>query len=88
MRVRMGGSTSGDARADVHHSPEPGQGIRMSVTAVERDAMRRALDLALNGPRGLNPQVGAVILSSGGEVLAFGWHRGAGTPHAEIDALS
>ena len=60
----------------------------MSVTAVERDAMHRALDLALNGPRGLNPQVGAVILSPAGEVLAFGWHRGAGTPHAEIDALS
>ena len=35
----------------------------MSATAAERDAMRRALDLALNGPRGLNPQVGAVILS-------------------------
>jgi diaminohydroxyphosphoribosylaminopyrimidine deaminase/5-amino-6-(5-phosphoribosylamino)uracil reductase len=60
----------------------------MSATEVERDAMRRALDLALKGPRGLNPQVGAVILSPGGEVLASGWHRGAGTHHAEIDALS
>jgi diaminohydroxyphosphoribosylaminopyrimidine deaminase/5-amino-6-(5-phosphoribosylamino)uracil reductase len=60
----------------------------MSATAVERDAMRRALDLALNGPRGLNPQVGAVILSPDGDVLASGWHRGAGTDHAEIDALS
>ena len=55
--------------------------------AVER-AMRRALQLALNGPRGVNPQVGAVILSPTGEVLAEGWHRGAGTPHAEIDALT
>ncbi|MDL9980244.1 bifunctional diaminohydroxyphosphoribosylaminopyrimidine deaminase/5-amino-6-(5-phosphoribosylamino)uracil reductase RibD [Microbacterium candidum] len=51
-------------------------------------AMRRALELALRGPRGVNPQVGAVILSPDGEVLAEGWHRGAGTPHAEVDALS
>lgn len=51
-------------------------------------AMRRALELAENGPRGLNPQVGAVILSPSGDVLAEGWHRGAGTPHAEVDALS
>ncbi|GAA2003547.1 diaminohydroxyphosphoribosylaminopyrimidine deaminase/5-amino-6-(5-phosphoribosylamino)uracil reductase [Microbacterium ulmi] len=50
--------------------------------------MRRALALAERGPRGVNPQVGAVILSPAGEVIAEGWHRGAGTPHAEIDALS
>ncbi len=36
----------------------------------------------------MNPQVGAVILSPAGDVLAEGWHRGAGTSHAEIDALS
>ncbi|WP_394279909.1 bifunctional diaminohydroxyphosphoribosylaminopyrimidine deaminase/5-amino-6-(5-phosphoribosylamino)uracil reductase RibD [Microbacterium sp.] len=60
----------------------------MSVTEAERDALRRAFALALNGPRGENPQVGAVILSPGGTVLAEGWHRGAGTPHAEVDALS
>src|SRR5690606_16742416 len=45
-------------------------------------------DLALRGPRGVNPQVGAVILSPDGEILAEGWHRGAGTAHAEVDALS
>lgn len=50
--------------------------------------MSRALALATNGPRGVNPQVGAVILSPDGEVLAEGWHRGSGTPHAEVDALS
>ncbi|MFC4140516.1 MULTISPECIES: bifunctional diaminohydroxyphosphoribosylaminopyrimidine deaminase/5-amino-6-(5-phosphoribosylamino)uracil reductase RibD [unclassified Microbacterium] len=60
----------------------------MTVTEAERDAMSRALALAANGPRGLNPQVGAVILSPAGEVLAEGWHHGAGTPHAEVDALS
>ena len=60
----------------------------MAVTEIERDAMRRALSLAANGPRGINPQVGAVILSPAGETLAEGWHRGAGTAHAEVDALS
>lgn len=60
----------------------------MAATDREREAMHRALTLALNGPRGLNPQVGAVLLSPAGEVLAEGWHRGAGTPHAEVDALS
>ena len=62
----------------------------MTTTALtEHDAMRRALELALRGPRhGVNPQVGCVLLSPDGDVLAEGWHRGAGTPHAEIDALS
>lgn len=54
----------------------------------ERAAMQLALALALRGPRGVNPQVGAVILSPSGEILAEGWHRGAGTAHAEVDALS
>ncbi|MCC4248350.1 MULTISPECIES: bifunctional diaminohydroxyphosphoribosylaminopyrimidine deaminase/5-amino-6-(5-phosphoribosylamino)uracil reductase RibD [Microbacterium] len=58
------------------------------ASAAETDAMRQALRLARNGPRGLNPQVGAVILSPAGDVLAEGFHRGAGTPHAEVDALS
>lgn len=60
----------------------------MSVNRRERDAMRRAFALARRGPRGVNPQVGAVILSDDGEVIAEGWHRGAGTAHAEVDALS
>jgi diaminohydroxyphosphoribosylaminopyrimidine deaminase/5-amino-6-(5-phosphoribosylamino)uracil reductase len=60
----------------------------MPATQTERDAMQHALVLAQNGPRGVNPQVGAVILSRDGVVLADGWHRGAGTSHAEIDALS
>ncbi len=33
-----------------------------------------------------NPLVGAVIVK-GGEVLSTGWHRAAGQPHAEIEAL-
>ncbi|WP_105566159.1 bifunctional diaminohydroxyphosphoribosylaminopyrimidine deaminase/5-amino-6-(5-phosphoribosylamino)uracil reductase RibD [Microbacterium halophytorum] len=60
----------------------------MAANEAERSAMARALELAERGPRGRNPQVGAVILSPAGDVLAEGWHRGAGTAHAEVDALS
>lgn len=52
-------------------------------------AMSRALELAQNSPAfGVNPQVGAVLIDAEGNILAEGWHRGAGTPHAEIDALN
>lgn len=60
----------------------------MAHSEAERAAMARALELAARGPRSRNPQVGAVILSPRGDVLAEGWHRGAGTAHAEVDALS
>lgn len=60
----------------------------MAVNETERRAMTRALELATRGPRGVNPQVGAVLLSPDGEIVAEGWHQGAGTPHAEVDALS
>lgn len=65
-----------------------GQVAAAALTRAEREALERALALAVRGPRGHNPQVGCVLLSSAGEVLAEGWHRGAGTPHAEVDALS
>lgn len=52
-------------------------------------AMRRALSLATHGPAvGANPQVGCVLLNADGVIVAEGWHRGAGTDHAEVDALS
>lgn len=51
--------------------------------------MRRAFALARRGPAGdPNPQVGCVILDAEGRIVSEGWHRGAGTPHAEVDALS
>jgi diaminohydroxyphosphoribosylaminopyrimidine deaminase/5-amino-6-(5-phosphoribosylamino)uracil reductase len=51
-------------------------------------AMSRALALAGNSPLyGENPQVGAVLINDAGEIIAEGWHKGAGTPHAEINAL-
>lgn len=34
-----------------------------------------------------NPSVGAVVVSATGEVLATGYHLGAGHAHAEVDAL-
>lgn len=53
------------------------------------DAMRRGFALARRGPANdPNPQVGCVILDPTGRIVAEGWHRGAGTPHAEVDALS
>jgi diaminohydroxyphosphoribosylaminopyrimidine deaminase/5-amino-6-(5-phosphoribosylamino)uracil reductase len=59
------------------------------------EAMTHAVELAHRGPsHGPNPQVGCVILApevlSQGRrrVLARGWHRGAGTLHAEADALA
>ncbi len=51
--------------------------------------MRQCLALAARG-RGRtapNPMVGAMIVR-GDEILAEGWHRSAGTAHAEVDALS
>ncbi|MFC0681998.1 bifunctional diaminohydroxyphosphoribosylaminopyrimidine deaminase/5-amino-6-(5-phosphoribosylamino)uracil reductase RibD [Lysobacter korlensis] len=52
-------------------------------------AMRHALALASHGPvTGGNPQVGCVLIDENGSRVAEGWHRGAGTAHAEVDALS
>jgi diaminohydroxyphosphoribosylaminopyrimidine deaminase/5-amino-6-(5-phosphoribosylamino)uracil reductase len=34
-----------------------------------------------------NPAVGAVIVSRRGKLLAKGWHRATGFPHAEIEAI-
>lgn len=52
-------------------------------------AMDRALELARRGPdRDDNPRVGCVLLGPDGQVIAEGWHRGAGTPHAEAAALA
>ncbi len=61
----------------------------MTGSETYETAMRRALVLAAQGPvTGGNPQVGCVLLDADGTIVAEGWHHGAGTPHAEIDALS
>jgi diaminohydroxyphosphoribosylaminopyrimidine deaminase/5-amino-6-(5-phosphoribosylamino)uracil reductase len=50
--------------------------------------MHRALDLAARGRYSVspNPMVGCIIVRDG-NVIAEGWHRRAGEPHAEIEAL-
>lgn len=60
-----------------------------AFTPAETAAMRRALDIAADPdvPAGPNPRVGCVLLSPDGRVVGEGHHRGAGTAHAEVDAL-
>lgn len=59
-----------------------------------REALAHAVAIAARGPAaGPNPRVGCVILAPGEgtdprRVLATGFHRGAGTPHAEVAALA
>ncbi len=52
------------------------------------DWMARALELAQRGPwPDPNPRVGCVIVDAEGAFVSEGFHRGAGTPHAEVVAL-
>ncbi len=62
----------------------------MQFSPAEQHAMRRALELAATPgvPLGPNPRVGCVLLDADGNAVAEGYHRGAGTPHAEAAALT
>ncbi len=57
--------------------------------ATDESFLRRALQLARRGVgrTSPNPKVGAVLVR-GGKVIGEGWHRRAGLPHAEVEALS
>ena len=74
----------GDCRRMEHFSDLP---------AVPRDVDERYMRLALRlarkglGKTSPNPAVGAVLVRDG-TVLSTGWHKRAGGPHAEIEALS
>lgn len=50
--------------------------------------MQRCLQLARNGAGAVapNPMVGAVLVQQG-HILAEGWHRAHGGPHAEVECL-
>lgn len=49
--------------------------------------IRRAIELAARSPQAdPNPRVGCVLVRDG-KVLGEGWHKGAGTDHAEVAAL-
>lgn len=60
------------------------------ASAAEVAAMRRALELAQSAgvPLAPNPRVGCVLLDASGVAIGEGFHRGAGTPHAEVDSLA
>ncbi|MFA6574546.1 MAG: bifunctional diaminohydroxyphosphoribosylaminopyrimidine deaminase/5-amino-6-(5-phosphoribosylamino)uracil reductase RibD [Nocardioides sp.] len=62
----------------------------MTFTPAEQAAMTRALELAATPgvPLGPNPRVGCVLLDASGVTVSEGYHRGAGTAHAEADALA
>lgn len=68
-------------------------GLAAASPSVLSDGDEAAMRLALSEARrgiGLtspNPPVGAVILNKEGTLLGSGWHRRAGLPHAEIEAL-
>jgi len=57
-------------------------------TMSDAQFMRLALRLARRGcgATSPNPMVGAVLVK-GGKIIGRGWHRRAGLPHAEIEAL-
>jgi diaminohydroxyphosphoribosylaminopyrimidine deaminase/5-amino-6-(5-phosphoribosylamino)uracil reductase len=85
--VRSVSASAENRIPDVTSSDQKIEEHRMTVDF--EPLMRHALSLAANGPSiGVNPQVGAVLVDEDGLVVAEGWHRGVGTPHAEVDALS
>lgn len=63
-------------------------GVVTAFSDQESAAMEAALQAALQGPRGANPLVGAVVVNPDGRQLVTGYHRGAGTAHAEADAIA
>jgi diaminohydroxyphosphoribosylaminopyrimidine deaminase/5-amino-6-(5-phosphoribosylamino)uracil reductase len=64
--------------------------MNINLATAEKDFqfMRLALRLARRGygATSPNPMVGAVLVK-GGKIIGRGWHRRAGLPHAEIEAL-
>lgn len=79
-------TTAGSAPRS-HPGPTEHDPIEHDVVARER-LMGRAIQEAARGVRGANPLVGAVIADAAGAVLHTGHHRGAGTAHAEADAIA
>lgn len=59
-----------------------------TFTELDHAFMHRALQLAARGLNTThpNPRVGCVIVQ-GSEIVGEGWHRKAGEPHAEVNAL-
>lgn len=59
------------------------------MNPIESAALMRAIDVAREAVRTYpNPQVGCVLLTPEGREISVGVHRGAGSDHAEVDALA
>src|SRR5690606_19429805 len=98
--VRRRWAPTGVRRRNLASSHPPSRplvprGRRTDVTTTvttRADALTAAMDHAVTlaergGSAGGNPRVGCVIVDAAGSARASGFHRGAGSPHAEIAAL-
>lgn len=56
----------------------------------DADYMQEAISCARNGQGCTrpNPPVGAVVVAPDGHIIGRGYHRKAGTPHAEVNAIA
>ncbi len=77
-----------DAFGGAMKTPRRAERKEETVMRTDSDYMRLALRLARRGygATSPNPMVGAVLVKAG-RVIGRGWHRRAGGPHAEIEAL-
>ncbi len=64
--------------------------LPVEADSLDQRYMRRCLELArqAEGRTSPNPVVGAVVLNKDGAVVGEGYHRKAGQPHAEVNALN
>lgn len=63
--------------------------VSIFAAVKSEELMQRCIQLAYNGAATVapNPMVGAVLVQ-GGRILAEGWHRAVGGPHAEVECLN
>ncbi|MEM9705842.1 MAG: bifunctional diaminohydroxyphosphoribosylaminopyrimidine deaminase/5-amino-6-(5-phosphoribosylamino)uracil reductase RibD [Pseudomonadota bacterium] len=81
----------GDAQVDKSNRTHPGRQSdthALESAAFDASMMRAAIELARRGEGGVspNPLVGAIIVKNG-DVIGEGWHKRAGSAHAEVNAI-
>jgi len=89
VRLRNNGCKPGPERCRQHPSTRfYSLAMTRTITTADPAFLRQALRLARRGygSTSPNPMVGAVLVKDG-KIIARGWHRQAGGPHAEIAAL-